>query len=119
MRPNRARFINRTLAGLTVGALIAAATMPVARADGYLSNAEQAYVDAYGAIAICPVIARYPSEAGVMGVASAIMDEGWSADSTADIVNAAVVQHCPRFWPLLQAIGRAARANNGQAGYRI
>lgn len=118
MRPRKARAVNRFLAAVAFGALLAAGSMATARADGYLDDAETAYVLAYGEHAICPTIASYPSTAGVMGVASAIMDEGWAPDSVADIVNAAVGEYCPRFFPLLVAIGNAARANS-TAGYLV
>lgn len=78
---------------------------PPAHADGVISNVERAYVQAYGASAVCPTIADYPSEAGVMGIAQGIMEDGFAADSAVDIINASVGTYCPKFWPLLQAIG--------------
>lgn len=117
MRPRAAKRINRVLA-VTAGLLLAATTTATAKADGYLSDAEAAYVHTFGASAICPTIAAYPSVPGVLGVAQAIIDDGWSPDSAADIVNAAVGQYCPRFWPLLVAIGNAARADQ-TAGYLV
>lgn len=114
MRPRKVRTINRALvaAGLVV---LAATATGTARADGYLSDAEAAFVIAHGPTAICPTIAKYPSVGGVMGVAQGIMDQGWSAGDSADIVNHAVAEYCPRFYPLLVAIGNSARAD--QAGY--
>jgi hypothetical protein len=46
-----------------------------------------------------------------MGVGEAIVDRGFSVDSAVDIVNASVWLYCPRNWPLLSAIGEAARAD--------
>ncbi len=104
--------LRRAAQGLTVAALILAAPLAVASkasADGVLSDSEYAYVEAYGAGAVCPTIAAYPSTAGVMGVASAIMQDGFTADSSVDIINASVATYCPRYWPLLQSIGAEAR----------
>lgn len=108
MRPRRARLINRVLVAAAV-TVLAASGGGVARADGVLSQDEAAYVLAYGAGAICPVIDEYPSPAGVLGVASAIAEGGFAADDAADIINAAVLKYCPRHWSMLVAMGRVAR----------
>lgn len=84
-----------------------------ARADGYLSDTETAYITAYGAGAICPTIIEFPSTAGVMGVMEGIHQDGFSYGDSVDVINAAVLAYCPAEWPLLQAIGRAARAEHG------
>ena len=107
MRPNRAYRINRLLVLAAFGALLAAGT-GVARADGVLSNTEKAYVIAYHD-AICSTIDSYPSYDGVMGIASVIIEDGFSGDGAADIVNAAVEGYCSRHWTLLVNIGKAAR----------
>lgn len=86
---------------------------PEARADGVVSDAEFAYIQTYGASAVCPTLDRFPSEAGVMGIASGIMDDGFAPDSAVDIINASVSNFCPKYWPLLQAIGAQARAEHG------
>lgn len=117
MRARRARLINRTLTGLTIGALLAAASMPVAKADGYLTNAEIAYVAMYHD-AICSTLDSYPSYAGVMGIAQVIHDDdGFAFHDVADIINSAVENHCYRHWGLLVAIGKNARGQS--AGYKI
>lgn len=108
MRPRNARRINRALIAAALAALTLAGT-GTARADGVLTDAEAAYVTLYGATAICPVLDLYPHKAGLMGIAAGIMDDGWAADSAADIVNAAVYQYCPRHWQLLVNVGREAR----------
>lgn len=97
-----------TMAAL--GAVIALMIPPKAHADGFLDDDEHAYVEKWGEPAICPVIDRHPSIAGVLGVARAIADDGWADDAAVDIVNAAVWMHCPRNWPLLVAVGDAVRA---------
>ena len=99
-------------AGLVVGT-ICVATAAVARADGFLDEDEQVFVELYGADAVCPTITEYRSLAGVMGVAEVIVDRGFAPDAAVDIINASVQAYCPQHWPLLQAVGKAARAANG------
>lgn len=82
-----------------------------AKADGYLDEDEQAYGDMYHS-AVCSVLSKYHSYDGVLGVTSAITKDGFSADSAVDIVNYAVSEYCPSQWPLLVAVGRAARAGS-------
>lgn len=83
-----------------------------ARADGTLDEDEAAYVSLYGDGAICETLDDYPSAAGVVGIVSAITEDGYTADSAVDVVNASVWAFCPRHWPLLAATGRAARAGS-------
>lgn len=81
-----------------------------AKADDVLDDAETTYVTRYGAGAICPVIRRHASPAGVMGVISGIVNHtGWDEGSAVDVINASVWLYCPDQWPLLVAIGKAAR----------
>ncbi|MCH9731641.1 MAG: hypothetical protein K0U84_18525 [Actinomycetia bacterium] len=117
MRPRNAKRVNRVLIAASIAALTLTGT-GTASADGVLTDAEAAYVITYGPTAICPVIAKYPSVGGVMGVAQGILEEGWAPDDAVDIINSSVAEYCPRFWPLLTAIGNAAR-NDQQAGYLI
>lgn len=91
---------------LTAGVVLCASP---AKADGHLDSSEADYVLMYGEGAICPVIDQYHSPAGVTGVMRGIMKDGFTADSSVDIINAAVEEFCPRNWPLLVAIGKAAR----------
>lgn len=81
-----------------------------ARADGMLSTDEQVYVEMYGG-AVCSTLDEYPSYGGVLGVAEAITEDGFALDDAVDIVNSSVSTYCDEHWPLLQAIGRAARAS--------
>ena len=109
------RTITRLALAATSGAVIAATGLAYAsdaHADGYLSSTEAAYVDRYGAGAVCPVIDEYPSAAGVLGVTRGIMEDGFTADNAVDIINASVSTYCPRNWPLLVAIGNAARGHS-------
>ncbi len=80
-----------------------------ARADGMLSTDEQVYVEMYGG-AVCSTLDEYPSYGGVLGIAEVITDDGFAPDDAVDIVNESVLNYCDQHWPLLQAIGRAARA---------
>lgn len=86
-----------------------------AKADGYLDDDEQVYVEMYGELAVCPTITEYRSLAGVMGIAEAIVEQGFSPDSAVDVINASVQAFCPQHWSLLQAIGKASRAADGQS----
>ena len=101
-----------TGAFLTAGIVFAAAP---AKADGTLDKTEADYVFTYGAGAICPVIDEYHSVAGVAGVMRGIMHDGFAGDSAVDIINAAVDTYCPRNWPLLVSIGKAARGEGTAA----
>ena len=80
-----------------------------ARADGYLTDTEQVYVEMYGEGAVCTTIDEYHSAGGVLGVAQAITKDGFSAGDAVDIINASVSVYCPRNWPLIVAIGKVAR----------
>ena len=86
-----------------------------ARADGYLDDDEQVFVELYGESAVCPTITEYHSLGGVMGVASGIVEQGFSADSAVDIINASVQTYCPENWSLLVAIGKAYRGGSSAA----
>lgn len=113
MRPRRLR---RRLALTAFGIVLAGACLGYAtdaRADGVLSNVEWAYVQAYGAAAVCPTIDLFPTEAGVMGVMAGIAEDGFTGDSAVDIINESVSSYCPRHWPLLQAIGAKYRGETG------
>ncbi|BDY33203.1 hypothetical protein [Mycolicibacterium mageritense] len=108
-RTARRRIIGTLSAAVLIGTGAGYIATPAARADGVLSDTESAYVLAYASTAVCPTIAEYPSKAGVLGVAQAIMDDGFAADSAVDIINASVQDYCPKYWPLLQRIGAQAR----------
>jgi hypothetical protein len=81
-----------------------------ARADGVLDADEEAYIQLYGEHAICSTVSEFPSPSGVLGVMEAIVEDGYPLDSAVDIVNASVYLYCDQYMPILQAIGRAARA---------
>lgn len=94
----------------TVFAALAAAVVfaAPARGDDYLDASEEDYADRWW-LAICHTLDAHHSVSGVMGVGSGIVNDGFSNDSAADIINYAVAEYCPRNWPLLVAVGRAYR----------
>lgn len=94
-----------TGAFLTAGIVFAAGP---AKADGVLDSSEADYVLMYGDGAVCPVIDKYGAK-GVVGVMKGVMNDGFTPDSAVDIINESVQEFCPRNWPLLVAIGNAAR----------
>jgi hypothetical protein len=114
MRPNKVR---RILAVTAVGGVLVATGVGLgigeAHADGVISDTEYAYINTYGAGAVCPTIDEFPTEAGVMGVMAGIAEDGFTGDSAVDIINESVSSYCPRHWPLLQAIGAKARGETG------
>lgn len=100
--------------GMVAGAFLTAGAVMLAspaKADGMLDDDELVFVELHGGD-VCFVIDTYHSVGGVTGVAEAIVEQGFTPDSAVDIINASVQEYCMRNWPLLQAIGRAARAAN-------
>jgi hypothetical protein len=116
--PIRPRKLRTGLVLVGLGWLAAAgiATIPTARADGHLSDTEKAYVLTYHN-AVCKTLTKYPSEPGVAGVLAGVMGDGFAPGDAADIVNASVAVYCPQWWPLLQAVGDAARASDDSNAY--
>lgn len=84
-----------------------------AKADGVLDADEEAYIQLYGEHAICATVSEFPSPSGVLGVMQAIVKDGYPLDSAVDIMNASVYLYCDQYMPILDAIGRAARAGSG------
>jgi hypothetical protein len=85
-----------------------------AKADGYLDDDEMVYAEMYGP-AVCSTLDDYRSMAGVMGIAEAIVEDGFAPDGAVDVINASVQAYCPEHWSLLQAIGKASRAGDSVA----
>ena len=109
MRPGRLR---RRFWALTALAVLIATGIGWAsdvHADGYLSAEETTFVTQFGPTAVCPVIDKYPTVGGVMGVVAGVMDQGFTADNAVDVVNASVAVYCPQYFPLLQRVGAQAR----------
>lgn len=85
-----------------------------AKADGMLDEDEQVWIELYGEQALCATLSEYRSLAGVKGIFDVLTtDEGFTPDSAVDVINASVQAFCPQHWPLLVAIGRAARGSGG------
>lgn len=110
----RPRVLKRLLVSMAAGAVLAGTGIGYARADGVVSDAEFAYINTYGAGAVCATIDEFPTQAGVFGVGQGIIDDGFTADSAVDIINASVAAFCPQHWPLLQAIGAQARGETSR-----
>ena len=89
----------------TAGMIYAAAP---AKADGNLDSSEADYVLRYE-YEICAAIDSHHTTAGVLHIGEVIRNDGFAPDSAVDIINASVQDACMRNWPLLVAIGKAAR----------
>lgn len=64
---------------------------------------------------ICQAIDNNHTVGGVVGITTAISQ--WALidlESAVDVMNTAVIETCPRNWPLLQEVGRQARADSGE-----
>ena len=113
----RSSIIKAFALGIITGSFVTAGGILLAtpaKADGYLNEDEQVWVELYGEQALCATLTEYRSLAGVKGVFDVLTtDEGFTPDSAVDVINASVQAYCPQHWPLLQAVGRAARAANG------
>lgn len=97
---------------ITCSALLGAAVYfasPARAEDGVLDPDEARYALRYGEV-ICDVMAEHASIPGVVGITEAVAEDGFTLGAAVDIVNESVADYCPRYWPLLQAVGRAARA---------
>jgi len=100
---------------MAASAMLGAATYfaSPARADGTVDEDEAVFVEVYGQGAICTTLDDYPTAAGVVGISNAIVEQGYTRDSSVDILNASVMLYCDQHWPLLVAVGKAARAGSG------
>jgi len=83
---------------------------PVARADT-LTPTESAYVQAYGGD-VCAALDKYHTISGVVSVVKGVVNSGFTAAESVDIVNASVARYCDRNWPLLQQTGAYFRDQN-------
>lgn len=106
----RSAIVKAYALGIITGSFLTAGLVFAvpAKADGVLSDSEAVFVELHGTI-VCRVIDQYHSLSGVMGVAEAIRQQGFSTGDAVDVINASVQEFCPRNWSLLVAIGRAAR----------
>lgn len=104
-----ARTLRLFLVSLGFGAVMTAGAVGVARADGTLSGPELRFVLDNGATVICPTLDEFPSEGGVLGVLTVILERGFAPDDAADIVNASVATFCPEYRGLLDTVGQRAR----------
>ena len=77
-------FVAAAVAVLSVG------LAPLAQADPY----DQA---------VCAVLDDYPNNTGVMGVALALKDEGYTGYEAGEIIGQAIINVCPEYIPLMMA----------------
>jgi len=98
--PVRPRTLRRILIAAAVGAVLAGAGIGagIARADTETDLAAILVGDA-----VCTTLDTYPTTDGVLGVALALMEEGWSGEEAGAVIGAAVIRDCPRHVPLLTA----------------
>lgn len=99
---------------MAVSVLIGVSVGLASEADADVDDTEAAYIHMYGPSAVCPVIATYPTEAGVMGVVQGIHEDGFTYPNAVEIVNVSVYQYCPEWWPLLVRIGEEARGETAR-----
>lgn len=97
------------LASLPIALMIpvVAFFQPVAHADT-LTPTESAYVQAYGGD-VCAALDRFHTISGVVSVVKGVVNSGFTAEQSVDVVNAAVATTCPSNWPLLQQTGQYFR----------
>lgn len=85
--------------GVITGSMVTAGlTMFAAPAHADVSDV----VIASYSIPVCATLDRFPSLNGVIGVAAAIAEDGYTYSEAGDIILGAVLNVCPEFIPLLQ-----------------
>lgn len=107
------------LALLLLGGIVAAlfVVAPDARADGIYSQREIAYANNSYAT-ICKFVGNFATINTIGVLMTAIQDDGgFLPDDAVDVINFAVVAHCPNMNQILLDIGQAARnrSNNSYA----
>lgn len=74
---------------------------PHAKADGPPSDELLYYTATYGGAA-CQVLDEYNSVGGLIGVMQGVMEDGWTAFESGQIVGLAVYEICPRHVDLIE-----------------
>jgi hypothetical protein len=64
--------------------------------------AADAYADKYGLV-VCNVLERFPTFAGVTGIANGIHSDGLSLYQAGGVIATSVMNLCPQYLPLLKA----------------
>ena len=85
-----------------IGCIVVLASAPTAKADN-VSDDVLDYVSLYGEGAVCPVISKHYTTSGLLGVLTAIRDDGFSDYEAGQIVGISVSEYCPENYPLLEA----------------
>ena len=97
-------------AGLIVGT-ICVATAAVARSDDEVAFA---YAATFGG-AVCATLDDFPSFGGILGVASAIQDDGLSSYEAGQVIGLSVAEICPRHTRLMVAFMKVYGATESVA----
>lgn len=84
-----------------IGCIVVLASAPTAKADN-VSDDVLNYVSLYGEGAVCPVISKHYTTSGLLGVLTAIRDDGFSDYEAGQIVGISVSEYCPENYPLLE-----------------
>ena len=95
--PIRPRRLRNLLLCTGVGAVIAATSVGVARADTITDYANR------NAPVVCHVLDEFPTFDGISGVGLGIMDDGLTATQAGGVIALAVHDVCPRHTTLLLA----------------
>lgn len=110
--PRKNQQIKRFALLIIFGALVAAGSTAIARADGYLTPGEEQLGDAIG-----PSLCEYIEANGVTTqsmyrVFDIIYPSREIADvsDVADVINYSVYNYCPEFWRELTAYGNGVRS---------
>lgn len=108
-RERRARILDAAavtllmaLMGLLGCALLILSTPKAAAAPADDFDPVSVAYAAHYAGAVCATLMDFPSINGVMGIMSAIEDDGLTTDQAAEAVTLSVADSCPRYLPVLQ-----------------
>lgn len=86
-------------------AMAAFITAPTASADEP-STAVVAYVAYFGGI-VCDVLDDYPTPAGIIGIAQAVQDDGFTSYEAGQVIGLSVAEICPRHTGLMLRFANA------------
>lgn len=88
--------LKAVVAGLaTVAALVLAPSAHADRVDDYVA--------AYGQGAVCPVLDEFPSNAGVLGIVSHLVEsQGFTSYDAGLVIAHSVLLFCPKHIPVLR-----------------
>ena len=95
---------------MAFGGLIAASSTAIARADGVLSPYEEQLGDGI-AVSMCDLLdtTGVTEDSMTVIVGIIVAKAGLSPSNSVDVVNYAVKNYCPEWWPSLVAFGKMHR----------